>query len=669
MLGAVGDGSLVERWRDLGPVLWLVAAGAGMLWAALLGAFAFATRCRSIEPGPPTLDPGGPEPAAVVNLITDEWRLGHEAVPATLLDLAARRLVTIDQVGERTLVTVRRDSARTREMAAELEPYERMVLDHVAAHATDGVVPAEALTTGPEEEARGWWKSFRRSVERDARRRGLSRRRWSAGVRIALALSAVVVALLVGLAASTLPDNPDDPDDDPVSAAVAFAVVTAGALMAAAEALNGQRDTPAGREAARKWLGLRAMLAEDPLFAEHPPAGVAIWDRLLAYGAAMGVAHGAVRALPLGAESDDEAWSPLGGHWRVVRIRYPRFFPPGYGRHPARVAAIGLLQLGLAALARPAAVSAADALRDLVVDVSADDTVPAGVGVGISVVLGLVVALALVLAVRGALMALSGIADLVTPRRTVEGRVVRVRRRGDDEHPRWYVAVDQGTGNRATAWRTMPGGAVQGSTVRAEVTRWLGHVRDLKVVTRAPARPSLPDDGEDDPDDASPLSSLLGTLAPTGAGRRQHGRRPEVPTAAGPPPPLPDASVVAAATGRSLELDPAAAPHPLAADGRSAAFAAPDGTLIQVAWVDSSLLQAHRSMPRILRRELPGVGDEAYRAVIGGGVVARRGGHVLMVMGRMAGSSDEERNQAFEAIARSALGRPPGVDHAGRGGP
>ena len=60
-------------------------------------------------------------------------------------------------------------------------------------------------------------------------------------------------------------------------------------------------------------------------------------------------------------------------------------------------------------------------------------------------------------------------------------------------------------------------------------------------------------------------------------------------------------------------------------------------------------------MPRILRRDLPGVGDEAYRAVIGGGVVARRGGHVLMVMGRLPGSSDGERNRALEGVARAAL--------------
>ena len=650
VLAQAEESGLVERWRDLGPVLWIVAAGGLAVWALLLGVVVFATRSRNVKPGPATLDLGGPEPPAVVNLITDDWRLGHEAVPATLLDLAARKMVSIDQVGERTFVRLRPDSARARERTDDLQPYERLVLDHVTAHATDGVVPAEALTTGPEQESKGWWRGFRKAVERDARRRGLSRRRWSAGVRLMLTVAALTVAALVAVASTTLPDDPEDSDDDPIGRAFAFGAVAALALMAAGEALNGERDTPAGREAASRWLGLREMLAEDPLFAEHPPAGVAIWDRLLAHGAAMGVAHGAVRALPLGAESDREAWSSVGGHWRVVRIHYPRFIPPGWGRHPALVAFLGVCQLGLAFLLVPVATAAADGVRDLVSGTSTDDTVPAGAELGIGLMLGFVVAAALVFGARGAWMTFAGGADLVSPRQQVEGRVLRVRRRGDDDHPRWYVAVDDGSASRIRAWKTLPGGVDQGSTARAEVTRWLAHVRNLHLAAAAPVLPSLPAH-DDDEDDASPLGALLG--------RRQGDALQDqpVPADGGPPPALPDAAAVSAAAGRPLQLDDAARPHPLARDGRSGAFTGQDGALVHVAWVDPSLLQAHRSMPRMLRREVPGLGDEAYRAVVGGGVVVRRDGHVLVVMGRLPGADDTERDRAFEAVARTALDR------------
>ncbi len=644
--------SLIERWRGLGPVLWLAAAGAAALWVLLLGVFMFATRCRDIDPGPSTLDLGGPEPPALVNLLTSGWRLGHEAVPATLLDLGARRLLGIEQVGEQTLVRIRPASDRTRERTKDLEPYERMVLDHVVAHATDGVIPAEALTTGPEDEAKGWWKRFRKSVERDARNRGLSRRRWSPGVRITLAISALVVAVCVGVAATTLPDDPDKSDDDPLGAALAFSLMTAGTLMVLGEAPNRERDTRVGREAASRWLGLRTLLSEDPLFAEYPPAGVAIWDRLLAYGATMGVAHGAVRALPLGAERDDEAWSPVGGHWRVVRIRYPNRIPPGYGRHPGLVTFLGLIRLALAGPAVPAASAAADGLRDLVVGNSADKTVPAGFQLGVGIALGVIVAGAALLAVQGLVMVVAGFADLATRHRPIEGRVLRVRRRGDDDNQRWYVAVDDGTADRIRAWKTLPGGAAQAATVGAEVTRCLAHVRNLTVVTPAPAKPSLP---EDEIRESTPLSALLGTVDLTGGTLAPGTAWTPIPVTAGPSPPLPDAATVSAAAGRPLDVDPAASAHPLAQDGRSVSFVGAGGATLHVAWVDPNFLQAHRSMPRFLRRELSGVGDEAYRAVIGGGVVARRGGHVLLVMGRLPGFSDSDRNRAFEEVARAAV--------------
>src|SRR5205807_2179091 len=68
----------------------------------------------------------------------------------------------------------------------------------------------------------------------------------------------------------------------------------------------------------------------------------------LAYGAAMGVAAGAVRALPLGSESEREAWSAYGGRWHVVRVRYPARFPPGWGRHPVAATARALATLAVA---------------------------------------------------------------------------------------------------------------------------------------------------------------------------------------------------------------------------------------------------------------------------------------------------------------------------------
>jgi hypothetical protein len=247
--------------------------------------------------------------------------------------------------------------------------------------------------------------------------------------------------------------------------------------------LGGERDTPAGRAAAARWLGLRDHLGDNEHFQEQPPAAVAIWDRVLAHGAALGVAHQAVRTLPLGAESDHDAWSSVGGRWRLVRIRYPHRLPPGYGRHPALVALIGAGALALGVALWPAAAAAGSAARDLLIDSAAGETAPAGVRAGIGLALGFVFAAGTLLAGAGATMVVCGAADLVRGRSTVEGRVLRVRERGGDEHRSWHVAVDDGTADRVRAWRlAKPAGVTQGSEVRASVSPWLRHVRDLGPV-------------------------------------------------------------------------------------------------------------------------------------------------------------------------------------------
>ena len=90
LLASLLAGDLVERWQDMGPQLWLAAGGAAAVWFALLGVLAAATNPREVDPGPETLDLVGPEPPAVVNLLTADWKLARQAIPATLLELAGQ---------------------------------------------------------------------------------------------------------------------------------------------------------------------------------------------------------------------------------------------------------------------------------------------------------------------------------------------------------------------------------------------------------------------------------------------------------------------------------------------------------------------------------------------------------------------------------------------------
>lgn len=104
---AAAGGGLFDGWADKGPTLWAATVVLAAGWFGLLGLLTAFTDPRRVRPGAATLEPQGSEPPAVVNLLTTDWDLGHEAIPATLIDLAARRYLEIDLEGERTFVRVR----------------------------------------------------------------------------------------------------------------------------------------------------------------------------------------------------------------------------------------------------------------------------------------------------------------------------------------------------------------------------------------------------------------------------------------------------------------------------------------------------------------------------------------------------------------------------------
>src|SRR4051794_9857568 len=185
------------------------------------------------------------------------------------------------------------------------------------------------------------------------------------------------------------------------------------------------RGPPAGSAAAARWLGVRNFLRHDESFQDAPPAGVAIWDRLLAYGVAVGAAHGTDAALPIGPTCDDEGWSPYRGLWRQVRITYPRRF--GYGDSPRRAAAMSILVLaGTAVIGIVVARTLVPALVDLPGEVANDDNGAARwFVVPVAAVLLVPVIFVTVHVVRGIVMLRRAVADFGKTV-TFEGYVVRV---------------------------------------------------------------------------------------------------------------------------------------------------------------------------------------------------------------------------------------------------
>jgi hypothetical protein len=448
----------------------------------LLAVLALWTRPRSAHAAPSSMDLGD-EPPAVVDLVTDHFELTPQAVPATLVDLAARRWLAIEERGDAEVVIRLRVHGTGQ---GSLRPYEDQVLGHLRGLAANGIVPAAAMTTGPEEASAGWWKRFRRAVIADAQQRGLCRPRWPRS-GLLLVLAGAAAALVAAWGADKLAG--DDQKSKLLQALLFAAVAGGAALGAAAVALlssDRQRETPDGLAVAGRWLGVRRHLADHGDFAAKPAAAVAIWDRYLAYAVALDLAPLAVAQLPLGAEDDRHAWSRASGHWRPVVVTYPRL-RPGYGQHPLAAAFVGLVTgaATVAALTRlvPAALGTLTRVDDL-----SDRTRPwVRLGAAVLVLAGVAVAAwALVKFV-------SGVADLFA-RRTVEGVVLRARVRGsgDQKQRRFFVAVDDGTSARLPAFRVAPvryGEAPQGAWVRCEVTPRLGHVRSF---TRLPGPPTMP---------------------------------------------------------------------------------------------------------------------------------------------------------------------------------
>jgi len=363
-------------------------------------------------------------------------------VPATLLDLAARGVVMLEHRGPDEFV------CRLGREPAGLAPYEQRVLSLLRGRMSGGIVPPQALTTGPESEATRWRKGFDDEVAAEAERLGLARKLLTGKLAGRLFLASFGPAALWYLAVHK----------DSGVVGVAF-VVAAAFLLSGVLSLHAYRETPAGLAAATRWLGVREALHQDEVFSTLPPITVGLWKRYLAYGAAFGVAPGAVRPIPMGAESATRAWTSSGGRWHAVRIDYPVFVPVAWGLTP--IAALGRAMLR--AVPAGFVLFLAGRISDPAVAVPL--TVVAGFG-----------------ALRALFLVTRAVADLTGSPVRVEGELIRVRAFGD-KSKRYYAAVDDGHSIRIRAFLvpfSMYARLRQGDRVAATVTRHLRHVRSIE---------------------------------------------------------------------------------------------------------------------------------------------------------------------------------------------
>jgi Predicted membrane protein (DUF2207) len=434
----------------------------------------------------------GPEPPALAGVLLHAGKVPSAAVAATVVDLAARGYLRLDDVTPgHTIVRV------VRGPDPDIPLYERRVLDHVASLAVGGVVPAGALTTGPMERSRTWRSAFDTEVVDDALRRGLVRPRVSGPVRAALTMAALVPAMLVGLAvlrwmADQTPAGTGTMADP---YALLWAVFLGGlvfmALRSCLRPLRRPRRTDAGQAAAATWLGVCRQLRAET-FAGAGPGSVVVWDRYLAYAIALKAVPSAVTALPLGQDPTGRVWSSFGGRWRRVRVR-------------SSTAMLGSTPLSAILLSLPVLVVLIPATLLTVGVLSDADLVRQPWIVGGVLLLDAVSGLGVWWAVRNVVRA---VGDIVAAPVTVEGQVVYLAaEETDDDEPHvatYYTAVDDGTTDlihrfpiEADVYERLN----RGMTVRVTMTPYLRRVSAVRMtvgeanpgpVAATPSQPAIP---------------------------------------------------------------------------------------------------------------------------------------------------------------------------------
>ena len=458
---------------------------------------------RLPDAGPAT-DDLGPEPPAIVNLMANRWKVTSSAIPATLIDLAARRVLGIDQVGHDDYVVRIRDGNQTKET---LSDYERQVLDLVNDRAQGKSCPVQALDLGEPGVAAAWVKRFDKRVVDHAKKLGLARPRWRGrDLRVVAFFLAIPMLLFASaFALSHLAEGAGGSRGDEWSGTDWYYVagITWVAILAWVGAQRDLRDTPAGLKACAAWLGVRRHYRESHAFDNAPAASVVIWERHLAYGVALGAAHEAVRDLPLVPDDPNEAWTRSTGDWRQIRVNYPERF--GYGDPPLTVFLGGLVRTvfwgAITFVVLPIATSIVWDVVSAILDQPDQQRALAAFVAGVA----LVVAFAgLYLGIRtfaGLVRLYRGFADFGQPQ-VIEGEVVKNHygRVAIDDRKHDEVSAFAATGLTTSLHR--------GAKARVTYTKHLHYVKQVEVLAEAPVSTSA-DAASDVPATARPFVAAV----------------------------------------------------------------------------------------------------------------------------------------------------------------
>jgi hypothetical protein len=271
-LASVQNGEELGRW-----ILTAVAFGLpGIFWLFVLKGFLarLRNRRRAVGKVPDHLSdpPTGADPA-VVAVLDGEGRPARRAVAGTILALAQRKAIEVQEIGDRLIVKVPLPTIGA-------NGSEQIVLDALRNEASpEGVIEGPPIWR----KSTRWWRSFRRDAISRANEQGLVTR-WMPLVQI----SGALITTGIGISIFTF-TNPI------VYFVIVFGVQILGYLISF---FSGWTLTDQGWRDRALWHGFaRYIHDQGDLNKDVGPEGVVVWGPYLVYGSVLGETHDAARAL------------------------------------------------------------------------------------------------------------------------------------------------------------------------------------------------------------------------------------------------------------------------------------------------------------------------------------------------------------------------------------
>jgi hypothetical protein len=289
LLTLVGLGMMIFGWRVVLPmdatsgfaeiillvVAVLLAVPAWVIFLLVMIRSASARR-RVVADVPGELpEPPSDHDPAVVAVLHGEGKPDRTAVAGTVLDLARRDVIEVEEYGERVVVRVPADADGATEG-------ERLLIAGLREHADAG-----GDVVGPPvfKQKAAWWRAFRRDARHRAAAAGLAQPVVPyVGLMLVLIFTAVALSLVLF---------------ERILVFIGL-ILLANGLPHLIGLASGYRLTVAGRELRARWEAFGRYLAAQGSVRDVGPAAVAIWGPILAYGVVLGKAPRAARPLTPG---------------------------------------------------------------------------------------------------------------------------------------------------------------------------------------------------------------------------------------------------------------------------------------------------------------------------------------------------------------------------------